>query len=97
MTMTTLPINANEAYRVHLVDEVSDKPEEYIKQLCNRITRLEHTTIYNMKQYFKKMWIISDEMEKTAVAEATRLISNPKVKENISNFVKYMKFPWDSR
>ena len=85
MTLTTLPISAQEAREIHLVDEVSEKPDDSIRRLLLRIGRLEESTISDMKKYFRKMWMITEQMEETAVAEFTRLMSQPKVLENITN------------
>jgi len=94
MTLTTMPIHAREAYEVHLVDEVTEAPEEVLRRYSLRVSRLDEWTLGNLKQYFRKMWIISNQMEDAAVAETDRLSSEPKVVNNIINFVKYQKFPW---
>lgn len=95
MTLTTMPITAQQALDMNLVDEVSNKPDESIQRLSRRLTRVEPSTVGNIKQYFRKMWIVTEEMERLAVSEITRLASLPEVRENIENFVKYKKFPWE--
>lgn len=97
LTLTTLPITAQDAHKIHLVDEVSEEPDKSIQRLWQRLGRLEGSTIGSMKQYFRKMWMINEQMEEIAVSEISRLISHPKVRENIHNFVKYMKFPWENK
>lgn len=94
MTLTTMPINAKEAYECHLVDEVDEAPQEVLRRYFLRVSKLDEWTLGNLKQYFRKMWIISNQMEDTAVAETDRLSSEPKVVNNIVNFIKYQKFPW---
>ena len=97
MTLTTQPISAKEAHASHLVDEISETPEDNIRKLLLRLRRLEESDIANMKRYFRKMWMIDEEMEETAVAEISRLVSAPKVTENIRNFVEHQKFPWENK
>ncbi|MBI4652467.1 enoyl-CoA hydratase/isomerase family protein [Candidatus Desantisbacteria bacterium] len=97
MTLTTLPISAQEAFDIHLVDEVSEEPDRSIQYLSQRLFRLEQSTIKNIKSYFRSMWLITDEMEKGAISESFQMMSDPKVRENIENYVKYKKFPWDDR
>ncbi len=97
MTLTTLPIYAEEALRINLVDELSDSPDESIKRLCQRLLRLDDWAIGNMKQYFRNTWIINEKMEEAAVNETSKLVSHPKVRKNIDDFVKHKIFPWSNR
>jgi polyketide biosynthesis enoyl-CoA hydratase PksH len=97
MTLTTLPISAIDAYRIHLVDELTDTPDDSIRKLKPRLIRLSDTTILTMKQYFRKMWLITEAMEDVAVSEFSKLISQPTVRENIRNFVEYGQFPWEDK
>ena len=53
------------------------------------------TAILELKRYFRRMWIIDDEMENEAVEELRALQGRPKVRDNVLNFVKHQKFPWD--
>lgn len=96
MTLTTLPISAEEACKIYLADEVSENPENNIRRLWSRLKRLDEVTIGNIKQYFRKMWMINEQIEETAVFEISRLMAEPKVRKNIENFVKFKKFPWES-
>ncbi len=95
MTLTTMPISAEDAYSINLVDHITETPEKTIRQLGARVLRLEISTIEKIKNYFRKMWIINEEMEQTAVSEIKHLMSDERVKENIRNFVEHQKFPWD--
>jgi polyketide biosynthesis enoyl-CoA hydratase PksH len=97
MTMTTLPISAEEAYRFSLVDELTDNPDDSLRKLLLRLNLLEEETILELKQYFRKMWIVTSEMEQTAVREITRLSSKPQVKRNITDFIALGRFPWHQR
>ena len=97
MTLTTLPISAQEAYRIHLVDELTETLDDSIRRLKPRLLRLEESTIGQMKQYFRKMWLITDAIEEQAISEFSELLSQPKVRDNIRNFVEYGQFPWESQ
>lgn len=95
MTLTTMPISVQEAYEAHLVDEISENPHESVRRFWLRLSKLEESTIQNMKRYFRKMWLITEKMEEVAVREITRLSSHPEVIRNIVNYVKHQKLPWD--
>ncbi len=95
MTLTTMPVNAEDARRVNLVDELTEDLDDAIRKLTLRISRLEGTTIGTIKQYFRQMWIVDETMETRAVNQTTRLINDPLVRENIRNFIEFKKFPWD--
>jgi polyketide biosynthesis enoyl-CoA hydratase PksH len=95
MTLTTLPLSAEEAYAAHLVDEVSEDLGAAARKLQVKLMRLEESTLGNMKRYFRKMWFITEELEELAIAETSRLMSLPRVKENIRNFVEKQQFPWE--
>ena len=75
---------------------LNDDVERELKKLNMRLLKLHTNTISNMKNYFRDMWIINKEMEERAIMETTKLANDPMVKENISNFVNFNKFPWDN-
>lgn len=95
MTLTTLPITAEKACAIHLADEISENPVQLVQHLAQRLTKLEVSTIGNIKQYFRKLWFINESMEDMAVSEITRRMTDPEVLENLKNFVTYKKFPWE--
>lgn len=95
MTLSTLPVNALAARRFHLVDEVADDAEPLVRRLLFRLEKLDESTIHDLKRYFARMWFLSDEMEKTALEEFTRLMSSDVVQQRITDFVTRQKFPWE--
>lgn len=95
MTLTTMPLSAREAYNANLVDEVTESPDQTIRQFSQRLMRLEESTIENVKRFFLRLWPITDQIEEMAISESYRLMTDPKVMENIGNFVRYMRFPWN--
>src|SRR5271166_3178308 len=66
LTMTTRPISAAEALAINLVDEVTDSLDESMRKLALRLNLLEEETISDLKNYFRRMWIITSEMEQLA-------------------------------
>jgi polyketide biosynthesis enoyl-CoA hydratase PksH len=96
LTLTTLSIDAEKAKNINLVDELTDSSEEIIRTYMIRFNRIDSETIREIKSYFRKMWIISDNEEKTAISEMSRLINSSKVKSNIINYFKKDVFPWEN-
>jgi polyketide biosynthesis enoyl-CoA hydratase PksH len=95
MTMSTQPVGAREAARSHLVDEVTDDPAALVRRLAYRLTKLDASVIADMKQYFRRLWILSDEVERTAVDEFGRLMSSPAVRDRIADYAANQRFPWE--
>lgn len=96
MTLTTQTITAAEAYAIHLIDELNDKPDEALRKLLPRLARLDEQTVRDMKNYFRKLWIIDEEMEKTALLELARLTQEPRIQNNIKRYLEQGKFPWEA-
>lgn len=95
LTLTTDNITAEEAARICLVDIISDKPNDAIRRLLLRVSRVTDETTVDVKQYFRNMWIINSEMERTAVSKLNELIGSSRVQENIRNYVEHQRFPWE--
>lgn len=95
MTLTTQTVTAVEAHAIHLIDELSDQPEEILRKYALRLSRLNEQTIRDLKQYFRKMWIINESMEQIAIHELARLMQEPRIRTNIKRFVEQGKFPWE--
>lgn len=97
MTLTTRPVSAAEAQTFHLVDEVTPNPDESLRRLGLRLNLLEEETLGDLKRYFRRMWMLTEDMERHAVEEITRLASLPRVQRNIATFVESGVFPWERR
>ncbi len=95
LALTTSTIPAAEALACHLVDEISDTPDEAIRRLLVRSMRVRPETVGDLKQYFRKMWMVNAEMERVAVEELSRLLAQPAVRDNIDAFVNQGQFPWE--
>ncbi|WP_133719089.1 enoyl-CoA hydratase-related protein [Methylocaldum gracile] len=96
MTMTTEMIEAEEAWRIGLVDILTDNPGDEIRRQLLRMGRLEVQTIRDLKRYFREMWLIDERIEHVAVSEISRLIKTPRVLQNIRNYLEFNKFPWET-
>jgi polyketide biosynthesis enoyl-CoA hydratase PksH len=96
LTLTTETIPAAEAWRIGLVDTLTDKPDDEIRRYLLRLGRLDEQTILEAKAYFKKMWLINEAMEQSAIAELSRLMQTERVQTNIRNYAEHQKFPWET-
>jgi polyketide biosynthesis enoyl-CoA hydratase PksH len=97
MALTTMPVAAEAALAMNLVDEVSDTPELALRRLRARLARIQTTTVGNLKSYFRKMWLLTNEVEELAVSEISRLMFHPDFQENLRNFVEHQVFPWETK
>jgi polyketide biosynthesis enoyl-CoA hydratase PksH len=95
MTLTMDTLNAETAYKTGLIDELTENLEDSLRRLLLRLNRINQQTVTDLKAYFKKMWIITDEMETVAVNELTRLTAKPEIRNNIKNFIEHQQFPWE--
>ncbi|AZS14168.1 enoyl-CoA hydratase-related protein [Paenibacillus lutimineralis] len=95
MTLTTLPLDAEEALKCRLADEVTADPDAAIMKLYRRVSRVSSRTMREIKQYFKQMWIINEAMENAAIEEIDKLTASHEVRESIQNYVRYKRFPWE--
>ena len=76
---------------------MTDDLDDSMRRLTLRLNLLEDETIADLKSYFRRMWMITSEMESAAVAEFTRLSSQARVRRNITEYVEHGTFPWDRR
>jgi polyketide biosynthesis enoyl-CoA hydratase PksH len=97
MALTTQPVSAEAALAMHLVDELSETPELALRRLRARLGRIQPATVANLKRYFRKMWLLTDEVEELAVSEISRLMFHPDFQENLRNFVEHQVYPWETK
>lgn len=95
MTLTTINKSAKEAYKNHLVDCLSDNPKIDLRKYYLRLSKISGRTIGEIKRYFKKLWIITEEIEELAISTTSRLTNDPIVMKNIYNYQKFGTFPWE--
>lgn len=94
MTLTCQTLSAVEAHAAHLVDELSDDLDETWRKYMLNLIRLDEKTVIDLKQYFRKLWIINENIEQMAMHELARLMQEPRVQNNIKRFIEENKFPW---
>lgn len=95
MTLSTLPVSAENACKMLLIDQVSKDLNAEINNLCSRIGKLERSTIQNIKSYLNSIYPVTEEIKTLAVNETSRLFQSQKVRNNIYNFIQYHAFPWE--
>ncbi len=97
MTVTTMPADAREAYRINLIDVLTEHLDETLKQYINRIIKIHAKTIGNIKKYIRLVSDIDNEVLDRAVQITSGLIMDEEIRANINDYVTYMKFPWDKK
>lgn len=95
MSLTAFPITAEQALQCGIIDAMNSNTERDVRTLLSRIYRMDCSTIERIKSYYRKIWIIDDDMEGLAARESADVILSDKVQKNIYNFINYKKFPWD--
>ena len=95
MTLTIRVVSGEEALAMNLIDELSENPDTVLRQLKLKLSRISEETTSDLKKFFRKLWIIDEQMEQTAIDELKRLVQEPRVIRNIERFTQDQKFPWD--
>ena len=95
LTLTAQNISAKTAYEIQLVDVLAENLDEALQTVLKNCRRVTSGTVAEMKSFFRKMWIIDEAMENTAIEELQKLIKTPVVLDNIKNFVLHQKLPWE--
>jgi polyketide biosynthesis enoyl-CoA hydratase PksH len=88
MTLTTLPVERDEALRIHLIDEATSDLTATMRQLARRLQRIDPMTLGDAKRYTARLWPGGAEQEEFAVAEFARLMAAPMARERIASFVE---------
>lgn len=95
MTLTTMAINAEEAFKIDLIDKLTDNIEIEEQQLVERISKLTTDSIKRIKEYYSYFFEMSDSILERATKLSSSLFENDEVRANINNYIKYKRFPWD--
>lgn len=94
MALTTLPLSAEEAYRVGLVDECAADPEQALRRRVPRMARVSPAAVRRLKAYMRELWIIDERTRALAVGTIAELLQQPKTRESIRRFVSEGVAPW---
>jgi polyketide biosynthesis enoyl-CoA hydratase PksH len=95
MTLSTQAVDAKEAKRFHLVDEVADRLDAPMRRLAYRAAKLDGSVIGSLKRYAGELWPISDGVQRSAVGELGRLLSSPSVRARLADFATHGRLPWE--
>ncbi|MFB6893867.1 enoyl-CoA hydratase-related protein [Kitasatospora sp. NPDC056327] len=96
MTMSTLPVTAERAARMQLVDELTENAEPLVRRLAARLTKIDDSVLADGKRYFARMWLPQEPLERAAVDEFSRLMDSPVVQRRITGFADHRRMPWES-
>lgn len=99
MALSTLPVDAREAHRTGLADQLvaADGGEAAIRRLRGRIGRLDPATVGLLKAYARRMWFLTEETERAAVAQFTGLMTGSPARDRIAGFTTNGTLPWEER
>ncbi|KJK59191.1 enoyl-CoA hydratase-related protein [Saccharothrix sp. ST-888] len=95
MTLSTLPLTAQQALACGLADELSDDAGQFVRRLAGRLARLDGTVIGDAKRYLGSLAPIGEQQGERAVAEFARLMSRPEVRSGIEEFARSGRYPWE--
>jgi polyketide biosynthesis enoyl-CoA hydratase PksH len=87
MALTTLPMDAHEAARVQLVDQVLPDATATLRQLSRRMRRIDPITMGDAKRYSADVWSGGAAQEQLAIAEFSRLMASDLSRRRIAAFL----------
>lgn len=95
MSLGTQPVTADEALARCLVDGVAGQLGPVVGRLAFRARKLPEQSVGDLKRYFRRMWFLTEEMERAAVGEFARLMSSDALGERLTAFARDQRFPWE--
>ncbi|EDY43268.2 enoyl-CoA hydratase-related protein [Streptomyces sp. SPB074] len=95
MTLTTLPLTAQEAVRQGLADELSPNADALTRRLLSRLTKIDGRMIGEAKGYLSALRPVTADTERRAVTEFARLAAAPGVREGMARFAAEGRYPWE--
>lgn len=95
MTLTTMPVGAAEAAACGLVDFVADDPDKVARRLAYRVGKVDLDVVADAKRYAAAFAPIDDGDRGRAVAEFSRLVTTPRVRRNMAEYVEHRRMPWE--
>lgn len=95
MTLTTLPLTAQEAVDRGLADELSPDAGPLVRRLLSRLTKVDARMIGEAKNYLSALHPVTAETERRAVTEFARLAAQPGVSEGMARFAAEGRYPWE--
>ncbi|GAA4812251.1 enoyl-CoA hydratase-related protein [Streptomyces ziwulingensis] len=95
MTLTTLPLTAQEAVDRGLADELSPDAGPLERRLLSRLTKVDARMIGEAKGHLSALHPVTDATERHAVTELARLAAAPGVREGMARFAAEGRYPWE--
>lgn len=95
LALTCEQVDAEHALKIHLIDHLSEQPIEMIQKLEQRLMRIDLSTVELMKAYFRKLWIINEEIEHSSIETTTACLLQSKTRDRMRQFVEQHKLPWE--
>jgi polyketide biosynthesis enoyl-CoA hydratase PksH len=95
MTLTTLPLTAQEAVHRGLADELSPDAGPLVRRLLSRLTKIDARMIGEAKGYLAALHPVTTETERRAVTEFARLAAAPGVREGMARYAAEGRYPWE--
>ncbi|MEV0016833.1 enoyl-CoA hydratase-related protein [Streptomyces tendae] len=95
MTLTTLPLTAQEAVHRGLADELSPDAGPLVRRLLSRLTKIDARMIGEAKGYLAALHPVTAETERRAVTEFARLAAAPGVREGMARYAAEGRYPWE--
>jgi polyketide biosynthesis enoyl-CoA hydratase PksH len=89
LTLTAQQLDARGAHGIGLVDEVDDDLAAALRRFLLKVERVPEKTVGRMKDYFRRMWFLSERAEAEAVAEITDLLEDEENIRRIAEFVEH--------
>lgn len=89
LTLTAEQLDARAALAAGLVDEVDDQLGAALRRFLLKVERVPERTVGRMKDYFRRMWFLSERAEDEAVAEITDLLGDEENIRRIAEFVEH--------
>jgi polyketide biosynthesis enoyl-CoA hydratase PksH len=96
LALTTRTIDAAEAHRWGLVDELGDDPRLLLRRQATRLACLSGEAVGRLKEYTERLWIIGEETRRLAVGTISGLLADAEVQARIRRFVKEGVYPWQA-
>ena len=92
MTLSTLPMDAQQALTCGLVDAIDD---DALPRLLHRLRSVAPEGIVKAKRYLRRMWIVDDLMLDAALEQLDELLAAPEVIHRMREFAEHNRYPWE--
>jgi polyketide biosynthesis enoyl-CoA hydratase PksH len=96
MALLTTPFSAEEAARVGLVDLVVPDPDQALRRIALRASRVDLAVQGRLKRYVDRLPDGLDESRTTALVELADVSASPLVTGNLRRYADRGAFPWES-